>query len=238
MRLSGALQTNQGRDHHGLHVQTLLENIQLADFFAAAQALHLRVLGGDNIRGTVRLAGDLHTDLDATFLPGFDQTRAYLQADIRHLELIDVEALEAGLKFIRKERSGHLYFAPVRTQLVLDRGEVLIPDLVLNSSLTNLRVSGTYALDGRANLFIGANAVQALFGNNDKRIQRIQRDEPLARPRPGLTYVNLRRASADARYQVRLFRRDEQRQQQDQLRLQARQFLVTQRLDTTLRLLP
>ena len=238
VRLRGVLQTNQGRDHHALHVQTQLDNIQLADFFTAARAMRLRVLGGDNIRGTVRLAGDLHTDLDATFLPGFDQTRAYLQADIRHLELINVEALEEGLKLIRKERSGHLYFEPVRTELVLDRGEVLIPDLVLNSSLTNLRVSGTYALDGRANLFIGANAVQALFGNNGKRIQRIQHNEPLARPRPGLTYVNLRRASGETRYQVRLFKRDEQRQQQDQLRLQARQFLVTQRLDTTLRLLP
>ncbi len=238
VRLRGVLQTDQGRDHHALHVQTRLDNIQLADFFAVARAMRLRVLGGDNIKGTVRLAGDLHTDLDAAFLPGFDQTQAYLQADIRNLELIDVEALTEGLRLIRKERSSHLYFEPVHTQLVLDKGEVLIPSLVLNCNLANLAVSGTYGLDGHANLYIGANAMQALFGNNDKRIQRIQNGEPLApRPHPGLTYVNLRRASTDAKYQVRLFKKDEQRVQQTQLRLQARQFLVTQRLDTTLRLL-
>lgn len=238
VRLRGALQTNQGRNHHTLHVQTALDHIQLTDFFAVARAMHLQVLGGENIRGTVHLAGDLHTDLDAAFLPGFAQTQAYLQADIRNLELIDVDALTEGLKLIRKERSGHLYFEPVSTQLVLDKGEVLIPSLVLNSSLTNLEVSGTYGLDGHANLYIGANPMQAFFGNNDKRIRRIQHNQPLARPRPGLTYVNLRRASADTRYQVRLFKKDEQRQQQTLLRLQARQFLVTQRLDTTLRLLP
>ena len=237
VRLRGVLQTNQGRNHHALHVQTALDHIQLSDFFAVAKAMRLRVLGGDNIRGTVRLAGDLHTDLDAAFLPSFDQTQAYLQADIQNLELIDVDALTEGLRFIRKERSGHLYFEPVSTQVVLDKGEVLIPSLVLNSSLTNLEVSGVYGLDGHANLFIGANPMQALFGNNDKRIQRIQHNEPLARPRPSLTYVGLRRTSSDARYQVRLFKKDEQRQQQTQLRLQARQFLVTQRLDTTLHLL-
>ncbi|MGI4885689.1 MAG: AsmA-like C-terminal region-containing protein [Janthinobacterium lividum] len=239
MRLSGVLQTNRGRDHHPLHVQTTLDDIQLSEFFSVAQAMHLRVLGGDNIRGTVRLAGDLRTDLDATFLPGLDQTQAYLQADIRNLELIDVEALTEGLRFIRKERSGHLYFEPVRTQLVLDRGEVLIPGLELNSNLANMAVNGTYAFDGRANLYVGANAIQALFGDNRKRIERIKNHQPLAaRAHPGLTYVNLRRATGEAKYHVRLFKKDEQRQQQDQLRLQARQFLVTQRLDTTLHLLP
>ena len=149
-----------------------------------------------------------------------------------------MEALTAGLRLVRKARSGHLYFEPVRTQLVLDRGEILIPSLVLNSNLANLAVSGTYGLDGRANLYVGANAVQALFGDNKKRIERIQAGVALApRPHPGLTYVNLRRAAGEPKYQVRLFKKDEQRQQQTQLRLQARQFLVTQRLDTTLRLL-
>ena len=238
VHLRGVLQTNQGRDHHALHVQTRLDNIQLTDFFAVARAMRLRVLGGDNIKGTVRLSGDLHTDLDAAFLPSFSETQAYLQADIRDLELIDVEALAEGLRFVRKERSGHLYFEPVHTQLVFDRGILLIPSLVLNSNLANMEVSGTYALDGHANLYIGANAVQALFGDNKKRIERIRTGVPLApRPHPGLTYVNLRRTGPDAKYQVRLFKKDEQRQQQTQLRLQARQFLVTQRLDTTLRLL-
>ena len=239
VRLSGVLHTNRGRDHHPLHVQLALDDIQLSEFFAVAQTMRLRVLGSDNIQGTVRLAGDLRTDLSTSFLPSFDQTQAYLQADIRNLELINVDALTASLKFIRKERSGHLYFEPVHTQLILDRGEVLIPDLVLNSNLANLAVSGTYALDGRANLYVGANAIQALLGDNKKRIERIKNNQPLApRPHPGLTYVNLRRASGETKYRVRLFKKDEQRQQQDQLRLQARQFLATQRLDSTLRLLP
>jgi len=234
--LRGRLLTTEGRDHHPLHVQALFQDIQLSDLFTTATAMGLNVLGGDNIKGTLRCAADLHTDLDASFLPSISQTLGYLKADISRLELLDVEALEQSLKFMKAERTGHLYFEPVSSSFVLSQGQLLIPRLRLNSNLSNLEVSGTYVLDGRANLYVGLSPLQALFGNNDKRIERIQKGELLARPKNRLTYVSLSRSVPGVKYKMRLFQKDEQREQQAALRQQYR-LLLSQRLDTTLHLL-
>ena len=235
LSLRGRMVTNAGRRHHPLHVQMRLQDIQLPALFGAATDMRLNILGADNIRGTLNCAADLRTDLDATFLPVFDQTLGYLKTDIRDLELLNVEAFQA-LKFMKQERTSHLFFEPVSSEFVLNRGELLIPDLDLNSNLTNLQLSGRYFLDGRADLYLGLNPLQALFGNNNRRVERIRNNEPVRRT-GRLTYVNLRRTAPGTKYKVRPFQRNEQRQQQAVLRQQYHQLLFTQRLDTTLHLL-
>ncbi|WP_188816037.1 AsmA-like C-terminal region-containing protein [Hymenobacter cavernae] len=237
IQLRGFMRTNAGRHHHPLHVQVLLDAIQLPELFAAATTMGLNVMNSDNVRGSMHCAADLRTDLNAEFLPDFNQTLGYLRTDIRNLELIEVDALTQALRFLKAERTDHLYFEPVSTRFVLDRGQLLIPSLNLNSNLTDLHISGRYGLDGRSNLYVGLNPLQALFSNNDKRIARIQSGEATRRPDRPLTYVNLRRTAPDAKYGVRLFKKDEQRAQQAALRQQCQRLLLTQRLDTTLRLL-
>jgi hypothetical protein len=189
------------------------------------------------VRGTLRCAADLHTDLNVAFLPAFDQTFGYLRTDLHNLELLDVEALEQALKFMRVQRTEHLYFEPVSSIFVLNRSQVLIPNLRLNSNLSNLAVSGTYGLDGSANLFVGVNPFQALFGDNKKRIERIQTGESVTRGKGKLNYVNLRRAGPGQKYKVRVFQKEEQRAHELALRQQLQDLLKTQRLDTTLQLL-
>ena len=230
--LSGTL-LNNGRSHHPAQVRLRLDDVQLPALFAAATAVGLKVLGPDNVRGTVRGVVELRTDLDAAFLPRLSETAGYLKTDIPDLELLNVDALMDALRFMKAGRTGHLYFEPVSTEFVLARGELLIPDLRLNSNLSNLAVSGRYGLDGRADLFIGLQPLQALFGNNDKRVARIQHGEPVSHSAGKLTYLNLRRAGPGEKYQVRLFQKDEQRREQAALRQQLREALLTQRLDTT-----
>ncbi|WP_324677618.1 AsmA-like C-terminal region-containing protein [Hymenobacter sp. GOD-10R] len=237
IQLRGFMRTNAGRRHHPLHVQALLDNIQLSELFTAATAMNLNIMKGDNVRGSMHCAADVRTDLNADFLPDFDQTLGYLRTDLRDLELMDVEALTQTLRFLKDKRTNHLYFEPVSTRFILDRGQLLIPSLHLNSNLSDLHISGRYGLDGRSDLYIGLSPLQALFGNNEKRIARIQSGEAAQRPSRALTYVNLKRPSPGAKYNVRLFKKSEQRQQQAALRKQYQQLLLTQRLDTTLRLL-
>jgi hypothetical protein len=237
--LHGLLRTDGGRRHHPLRVQALLEDIKLPDLFAtASSAMRFQVLTEDNIRGTLRCAAVLHTDLDSTFLPVRADTYGYVKADLRDLELLNVEALEQSFKLVKKERTAHLFFEPVSTEFILNGGQLLIPSLRLNSNLTELEVSGRYNLDGRANLYVGMNPLNVLFGNNKRRIERIQNGEPMRPRSPRLTYVNLRRDVPGTKYQVKLFQKREQQQQQTALHQQARQLLLSQRLDTTMRLLP
>ena len=237
LSLSGRMLSTANRQHHPSQAQLRLDGVQLPALFATATALGLTVLGGDNIRGTLHGVMDLHTDLDATFLPRLKQTVGYLKTDIRNLELLNVEALMETLKFMKSTRTSHLFFEPVSSDFILTNGQLLIPSLHLNSNLSNLEVSGTYGLDGRTNLFIGLKPLQALFGNNDKRVERIQNGEPVSHASGKLTYVSLRRPAPGEKYKVRLFQKDEQRREQASLRQQYQSLLLTQRLDTTLRLL-
>jgi hypothetical protein len=236
--LHGLLRTDGGRQHHPLRIQALLEDIKLPELFATTSAMGFQVLTEENIRGTLRCAAALRTDLDSTFLPVRAATYGYIKADLRDLELLNVEALTQSFKLIKKERTAHLFFEPVSTEFILNGGQLLIPSLRLNSNLTELEVSGRYNLDGRANLYVGMNPLNVLFGNNKRRIERIQNGEPMRPRSPRLTYVNLRRDVPGTKYEVKLFQRKEQQQQQTALRQQYRQLLLTQRLDTTLRLLP
>ena len=236
--LTGLLRTDGGRRHHPLQVQALLEDIRLPDFFATANTMRFHVLTQDNIRGTLRCAAALHTDLDSTFLPVRAQTFGYVKADLRDLELLNVEALEQSFKFVKKERLSHLFFEPVSTEFLLNGGQILIPSLKLNSNLTELEVSGRYGLDGRANLYVGMNPLNILFGSNKRRVERIQNGAPMRPRSPRLTYVNVRRDAPATKYQVKLFQKKEQQQQQATLRQQCRQLLLTQRLDTSMYLLP
>ena len=240
LSLSGYMRSPANRAHHPTQLQVRLQDIQLPALFGTMADMGLGVLGADNVLGSVRGVADLRTDLGRSFLPSLANTAGFLKTDIRDLELVNVEALVQALKILRSERTSHLYFEPVQGEFVLAQGQVLIPGLHLNSNLSNLEVSGHYGLNGATNLFIGLQPLKALFGNNDKRIERIQNGEPMtkadAKGKDKLTYVSLRRTAPGEKFQVRLFQRDERRDAQTRLLEQYRSYLLTQRLDTTVRM--
>ncbi|MBX0290175.1 hypothetical protein K3G63_06980 [Hymenobacter sp. HSC-4F20] len=236
LRLRGTMQTNAGSGHHPLHAQLQLRAIQLPELFKLATALGFEVLGPENIRGTMQCGADVHTDLDNSFLPQLAVTRAFLRTDLRELELMDVEAVTQALKMLSEKRTSHLYFEPVQPRFVLDGSRLLIPHLGLSSNLTDMTISGEYYLTGKADLYVGLSPLQALLGNNRKRIARIQSGEAAERPNRGLLYVNLQREPG-SRYKVRLFQKQEQQAQQRALQQQYQHLLQRQPLDTTLRLL-
>ena len=237
LSLSGYMRSTANRAHHPTQLQVRLDDVQLPALFATSTSMGLNVLGGDNIQGSLQGVADIRTDLGPTFLPRLSQTAGYLKTDIRDLELINVEALMEALKFMKSARTGHLYFEPVRGEFVLAQGQLIIPGLHLNSNLSNLEVSGHYGIDGATNLYIGLKPLQALFGNNNKRVERIQNGETVSKSTGKLTYVNLRRTAPGEKYKVRLFQRDEQRAALARLQEQYRDYLRTQRLDTTVRML-
>ena len=237
LSLRGRMLSTANKAHHPTRVQLQLLDVQLPALFAATSAMGLNILNADNVRGSLRGVMDVRTDLDATFLPRLPQTVGYLRTDFRDLELLNVEVLMEALKFMKADRTSHLFFEPFSSEFVLNRNQLLIPKLRLNSNLSNLEVSGTYGLGpvGATNLFIGLKPLQALFGNNDKRIERIQNGEPMSNSKGKLTYVNLRRPAPGEKYKVRLFQKEEQRQAEAGLRQQMHSLFLTQRLDTTVR---
>ena len=240
LTLSGYMRSPANRGHHPTQLQVRLQNIQLPALFGTIAGMGLGTLGAENVRGSLRGVADVRTNLGRTFLPSLANSAGYLKTDIRDLELINVEVLMEALKFMKAERTAHLYFEPVQGEFLLAEGQVLVPGLHLDSNLSNLEVGGHYGLSGASNLFIGLQPMKALFGNNNKRIERIQSGEPMtkadAKGKDKLTYVSLRRTAPGEKFKVRLFQRDEQREGMARLREQYRTYLRTQRLDTTVQM--
>ena len=234
LELSGVLQTDSGANHHPLRAQLRLRDVQLPQLFALAAPLGLDALGSDNVRGRMNAAADVQTDLDHTFLPRLNRTRAFVRTNIQDLELINVEALMQALHLLSPRRTGHLYFEPVQSQFLLDQGRLLIPGLNLSSNLTDMQVTGEYGFNGRADLFVGLSPLQTLFGNNRKRIERIQSGEATQRRSRGLIYLHLQRVAGSSRYKVKLFKKQQQRQQQTELLENYRHLLRRQPPDTVL----
>lgn len=233
--LRGRLRTDAAIGHHPLHVQTRLRDVRLPALAEIAEVLNLNALSSANVRGTMQCEADLRTDLDAEFLPHLDQTLGYLKTNIQHLELLNVEVLQDALRLISKERAGHLYFEPVKAEFFLDRGRILIPHLPLHSNLTSMSVTGTYSLNGPANLYVGLNPFQALFGNNQQRVTRIQAGKRVRAVRQ-LLYVNLHRDQPGP-FKVRLFKKKEQKRQQAEIQQEYQDLLRQQPPDTTMHLL-
>ncbi len=233
--LQGQLRTDGPAGALPLRAQIRLDDVALPALFGTLTALHLNVLGEANVRGTLRCAGSLNATLGPDFLPRLAETTAYLHADLRQLELLDVDLVTQALRFLRAKRTTHLYFEPVSAEFLLTGGQLLIPRLRLNSNLTNLDLNGRYGLDGRTDLYLGLNPLQIIFGSNRRRVASIQTEKPLARPTRRLTYLHLTRPTPTAAYEVRLFQEKEQRRQQTALRQQAHRLVLEQRLDTTLR---
>ncbi|NVO85892.1 AsmA-like C-terminal region-containing protein [Hymenobacter terrestris] len=213
LTLRGVMRTDSGTNHHPLRAHMQLRNVELPQLFALAIPLGLDVLGPDNVRGRMQAEATIRTDLDQTFLPRLATTRALVQADLIDLELLEVDALMQALKMLSPRRTSHLFFEPVQADFLLDKGQLLIPDLNLSSNLTDLQVTGEYGLDGRADLFVGLSPLQTLFGNNRKRIERIRSGEATERRSRGLIYLHLNRQPG-SRYKVKLFKKQQQRQQQ------------------------
>ncbi|GAA4045096.1 hypothetical protein GCM10022409_33920 [Hymenobacter glaciei] len=240
LSLSGYMRSPANRAHHPTQLQVRLQDIQLPALFGTMADMGLGVLGAENVLGSLQGVADLRTDLGRSLLPSLSNTAGYLKTNVRDLELVNVEALVQALKILKSERTSHLYFEPVQGEFVLAQGQVLIPGLHLNSNLSNLEVSGHYGLNGATNLYIGLQPMKALFGNNDKRIERIQNGEPMtkadAKGKDKLTYVSLRRTAPGEKFQVRLFQSNERRDAQTRLLEQYRTYLLTQRLDTTVRM--
>ncbi|MET4106347.1 AsmA-like C-terminal region-containing protein [Hymenobacter sp. UYP22] len=232
VQLKGILHTDSGTTNHPLHAQVQVQQVQLPEVFALAQQLGFEVLGPSNIRGTMQAEVEMRTSLGATFLPELSSTQAILRTDIHSLELLEVDALMQALRLFSSRRTGHLYFEPVQPRFILDRGRLLIPSLNLSSNLTDMQVTGEYHLNGQANLYVGFSPLQALLGNNQKRIARIRSGEATRRASKGLVFVNLTRTPGNPRYKVRLFKKNEQAEQQTQL-LQEYKLLLRRHLADT-----
>lgn len=172
----GVMYLNEPTDTIPVRLKAQVQDIDLEQLFAFAEQMELDVLSSQNIKGTANCYVTVFTKLDQTFTPGFDQTVAYSRATFHDMELIDVKPIQEALGFMRKERTGHLFFEDVDADFVLYKNKFVAPGFSLNNNLSAFDLRGSYTMKGAANLSLDVNVFDILFGNNERRIEKIQED--------------------------------------------------------------
>ncbi|QNF34951.1 hypothetical protein HUW51_20320 [Adhaeribacter swui] len=170
----GNLQINNAHNIYPLRLQAQVKGINLQQLFAVANQMNMDVLSSNSIRGEAECQVSLTTALDQTFSPAFERTAAYANATFRGMELIEVAPIQNALRFLRNERTRHLFFDDVTTRFVMQNNQFITPKVRMNSNLTDFELSGKYKMGGSADLNMDINVFNVLFGNNKKRIEKIQ----------------------------------------------------------------
>lgn len=226
----GELRLDAPGDSVPVRLRSQVNNINLQQLFAFAETMNLDVLGSQNIKGTADCNLVVNTWLDKTFSPSFAGTIAYAKASFQDMELIQVAPIQNALRFIRKERTGHLYFENVTTNFLLRDSQFVTPGLALNSNLTAFELSGSYTMGGAANLNMDVNVLSVLFGNNKRRIERIQADSLTASRVQKKQHLQLFREGN--KYKVRLSDRKEREKSGRALQQEFSNFLRQHQIDT------
>lgn len=198
----GVIYLDEPTATYPVRLQAKVSDIDLQQLLAVANQMKLDLLSPENVKGTASCNLAVLTFLDQTFVPSLDQTVAFAKANFKNMELIEVTPIQSALSFLRKERTNHLYFEDVTTRFILQNNQFITPKLQLNSNLTDFELSGRYVMGGGAKLNMDINVLNVLFGNNKRRIERIQADSTAAKNDQNKQHLQLIRDQN--KYKVRL----------------------------------
>ncbi|MDQ3290048.1 MAG: AsmA family protein, partial [Bacteroidota bacterium] len=226
----GIMQLRNPGGTYPLRIQAKITGIDLQQLFVVANQMNLDVLSSENVRGNVECHVSFLTHLDKTFSPAIDRTVAFANATFRDMELIDVAPIQNALSFLRKERTQHLYFDDVKTKFIMQSNQFITPRLSMNSNLTDFELSGRYVMGGGANLNMDINVLNVLFGNNKKRIEKIQNDSVETDNNSLMQHLSLTREQE--KYKVKLSNRKDRAANNKALREEFNSILQQHRLDT------
>jgi len=230
VHIRGTMQLDAPGEFTPLNLRVELHQVALPQLFQMAERMQLDVLSSQNIRGEVACQVAVRTSLDQTFSPSLDRTVAYAKANFQRLELIEVAPIQQALRLLRKERTRHLYFENVTTSFLLRNNEFLTPALSLNSNLTAFQLAGTYTMGGGADLNMDVSLLPALFGNNKRRIEKIQNDSLVTRSKVGKQHLVLRREQN--KFKVRLINRKQREQRASALLYDFQKTIRQYQIDT------
>jgi hypothetical protein len=212
-----------------LHAQ--VQGMNLYRIFYVADQMGLDVLHSSNIRGNIDGGLDLRTRLNQAYLPNMLSTTAYVKAAIRNLELIEVEPIQKALHFLREKRTRHLYFRDVHTRFVLHQNRLITPGINLTNNISYFHLSGAYTMEKDADLYFDVNLLEVLFGNNDRRVRKIQ-DDPSPRKQTQVKQ-HLFVYREKGKYEVKLNPRKDNDEARQKLKEEFQHLLLHQKIDTS-----
>ncbi|MCA6421649.1 MAG: hypothetical protein IM568_02390 [Flavobacterium sp.] len=169
-------------------------------------------LVSENLHGifTGRITGKilLHTDLT----PRIDDSNLQMDVVINNGRLDNFGPIQAMSNFFKDKNLSKVLFDKLENRLVLKNGRLILPNMVVNSSLGFIQLSGSQ--DRNMNMeyylriplrMVTGIAFQKLFGRKREALDANQEDEIIYKdPNKRVRYINLKISGTPSNYKISL----------------------------------
>ncbi len=124
-----------------------LESIRIKDLFTSFHNFGQDFIRDDNLEGI--LFADVTFTATFDSLWKMDRQQLYTRADIliQSGELVDFEPARRLSKFIEVEELERIQFSTLENQILIENGNIFIPEMDISSSAFNINLSGTHSFD-------------------------------------------------------------------------------------------
>lgn len=170
------------------------------------------MLVSDNLKGTfsgtIRGKIVLHTDLT----PKLDESDLELQVLVEDGRLEKFQPMFALSDFFGDKNLSRILFDKLENRLVLKNGLLYLPNMVINSSLGFMELSGKQDLDMQMEYYmrvplrmVTGAAMQKLFGRKSGEVDPEREDEIVYKdPKRRVSYVNIKISGTPDNYKISL----------------------------------
>jgi hypothetical protein len=170
------------------------------------------VLVSDNLHGTFtgNIKGKIlmHTDLT----PKLDESELEMQVLVEDGKLEKFEPMFALADFFGDKNLSKILFDTLENMLVMKNGSIYLPNMIINSSLGYIQLSGKQGLDMQMEYYmrvplrmVTGAAMQKLFGRKSSEIDPDREDEIIYKdPNKKVSYVNVKIAGTPDDYKISL----------------------------------
>ena len=167
-------------------------------------------LVSDNLHGifTGRVTGKilLHTDLT----PRIDESNLQMDIAIDNGRLDNFGPMQAMADFFQDKNLSKILFDKLENRLQLQNGKLILPNMVVNSSLGFIELSGSQDMDMNMEYFIRVPlkmvtnvAFQKLFGKKREEVDPNQEDKIIYKdPNKKVNYLNLKISGSPSNFKI------------------------------------
>ncbi|MCH8535081.1 MAG: AsmA-like C-terminal region-containing protein [Flavobacteriaceae bacterium] len=195
-----------------MHPDLKMQNVDLDQLLFKFDNFGQDQMVSDNLHGimTGRVKGKvlLHTDLT----PYTEKSNLIIDISVKNGMLENFEPMQALSDFFNDKNLNKVFFGSLENRLELKDGNIVIPNMVINSSLGFMQLSGKQSLDLDMDYYLRIPlkmvtqvASRKLFGSKKQDIDPEQEDEIIEKdPDQRTSYVNVRMKGNPEDYSISL----------------------------------
>lgn len=155
-------------DEPRLKANLICEEINLREFFRQTENFGQDYLVSSNLKGTLNSHITINSYWDEKGAFDYDKLRVLAGVSVEDGELIGFKMLEDFSTFVKIKDLRHIRFNNLENWMEINRGNIILPVMFIQSNAVNLTVSGEHSFDHDIDYNLKVNAGQVLLNRFKK----------------------------------------------------------------------